>query len=323
MENKILITGCAGFIGYHLTKKFCEKGFLVLGIDNLNDYYDARIKDDRLSDLKKNINFSFKKIDISDEGLVKIFKDNSFSHVIHLAAQAGVRYSISNPFTYIKSNITGFVNILECCKSTNIKSIFYASSSSVYGNQNSTNRMREVDMSNKPVSLYGATKLSNEIIANVYKELYDINSIGLRFFTVYGPYGRPDMAYYGFTKSILENKKIKIFNNGKHKRAFTYIDDVTHSIFLLFEKFKNKKKFHKIYNVGNNESISLLDFIKNLEKLLNKKAIKQNFPKQLGDVDDTSSDCSKLEKEINYQPKIKIDIGLKKFIDWYKEYHSL
>jgi len=321
MENKILVTGCAGFIGYHLTKIFCKKGYDVFGIDDLNKYYDINLKNDRLFHLKKNKNFTFKKIDIADPNLIKFFKDNHFTNVIHLAAQVGVRNSKINPFKYIKSNISGFVNILECCKVYNIKSIFYASSSSVYGNHNSE-LFKENDLSNKPISLYGATKLSNELIAYAYKDLYNINSIGLRFFTVYGPWGRPDMAYYSFTKSILNDDEIKVFNNGDHKRAFTYIDDVTRSVHLLFEKFKYKNDFYEVLNIGGSDGLYLNDFIDKLENLLGKRAIKKNISKQPGDVYSTNADCSRLKELVAYKPKISLDVGLKKFVSWFKEYHK-
>tara|TARA_B100001287_G_C22641802_1_gene510542 strand:+ start:64 stop:1029 length:966 start_codon:yes stop_codon:yes gene_type:complete len=321
MENKILVTGCAGFIGYHLTKIFCKKGYNVFGIDDLNKYYDINLKNDRLSRLKKNKNFTFKKIDIADPNLIEFFKDNHFTNVIHLAAQVGVRNSKINPFKYIKSNISGFVNILECCKVYNIKSIFYASSSSVYGNHKSE-LFKENDLSNKPISLYGATKLSNELIAYAYKDLYNINSIGLRFFTVYGPWGRPDMAYYSFTKSILNDDEIKVFNNGDHKRAFTYIDDVTRSVHLLFEKFKYENDFYEVLNIGGSDGLYLNDFIDKLENLLGKRAIKKNISKQPGDVYSTNSDCSRLKELVAYKPKISLDVGLKKFVSWFKEYHK-
>tara|TARA_Y100001970_G_C14259811_1_gene879196 strand:- start:24856 stop:25821 length:966 start_codon:yes stop_codon:yes gene_type:complete len=320
MNNNILITGCAGFIGFHIALKFSNSGYNVIGIDNINNYYDTKLKEDRLNVLSKSKNFIFYKLDITDKKISDIFKKNNIKHVIHLAAQAGVRYSLENPFLYINSNITGFVNILECCKDYNIKSFFYASSSSVYGNNDKN--LNENDLCNKPESLYGATKISNEIIAHTYSSLYQINSIGLRFFTVYGPWGRPDMAYYSFTKAISNGKKIKIYNKGKHKRAFTYIDDITHSIFLLFNKFKNNDKYCEVLNIGGNNSINLIDFVKKLENLINNKAIIENFPKQPGDVENTSSDCRKLEKLINFSPQIDIDYGLNQFVTWYEKYNS-
>ena len=319
MRGNILITGCAGFIGFHIADKFCGNGYDVIGIDNINDYYDIKLKKSRLELLKKNKNFSFHQLDIADKNLSEIFKSNNIEYIIHLAAQAGVRYSLDNPFLYINSNITGFVNILECCKKYDVKSLLYASSSSVYGENSKV--FNENDLCNKPQSLYGATKISNEILAYVYSSLYGINSIGLRFFTVYGPWGRPDMAYYSFTKAILNDETIKIYNKGKHKRAFTYIDDITHSIFLLFKKFRNKNEYFEILNIGGSKSIHLIDFVKTLENILNKNAIIKEFPKQPGDVENTSSDCSKLNKLIDFSPQTNIKYGLEKFIEWYKGYN--
>ena len=321
MKNNILITGCAGFIGYHIAKKFCDEGYSVIGIDNINDYYDINLKNNRLNILNSSNNFSFYKMDITDDNIGEIFKKNKITYIFHLAAQAGVRYSLENPFLYIKSNITGFLNILECCKKYSVKFLFYASSSSVYGD--SSQNLKEENLSNSPKSLYGATKISNELLASTYYSLYGINSIGLRFFTVYGPWGRPDMAYFSFTNAILNNEEIKIYNMGEHKRAFTYIDDIVHSILLLFKIFRDKSDFCDILNIGGSNSIRLMDFVNTLEDILNKHAIIKKIPKQLGDVESTSSDCSKLYNLINFSPNVNLKLGLTNFAQWYKQYYKI
>ena len=341
MEQKILITGSAGFIGYHLSKKLIELGANVLGIDNLNSYYDVDLKNARLKEIEKLISsnkssWHFYKTDISKkESLIEIFNKNRPKIVINLAAQAGVRYSLSNPELYIESNIVGFTNVLECCRNFKIKNFLYASSSSVYGG-NTKVPFSEKDSTNHPVSLYAATKRSNELIAHSYSHLYDIPATGLRFFTVYGPWGRPDMAPMKFTKMIFEKNKIKVFNYGKMSRSFTYIDDVAEIIKLFIRKpAKGEKCFdaknpnssiswapHKIFNIGNPTNINLLDFIKILEKEIGIDAIKELSPMQAGDVIDTYSDCELLKKYVGIGPSTPIDKGVKEFVSWYKYFYN-
>ena len=321
MKDNILITGCAGFIGFHVAKYFCKKGFNVIGVDNLNSYYSQSLKKTRLDILKKNNNFVFIKNDILDlKFLEKVFNDNKIKFVLHFAAQAGVRYSIENPKLYIDTNIVGFLNILQECKKHAIN-LFYASSSSVYGNSESLT-LNEGQNTDSQVSIYGITKKTNELMAKSYFTSYQVNSIGLRFFTVYGPLGRPDMAYFKFTEKIINNKSINVYNNGKHYRSFTYIDDVVESIFLLYEKFCDSDNFNDILNIGSSSSISLKVFIKTIESKLNKNAIKKNLPKQEGDVENTAADCSKLNHLINFIPKVSIEDGLNNFIDWYIKYYN-
>ena len=325
--KKILITGAGGFIGFHLTKKLLEKYYIV-GIDNLNEYYDVNLKKERLK-LLKHKNFKFIKCDISNkEKLDKIFKENKFDIVINLAAQVGVRYSLEKPETYIESNIIGFYNILECCKNNKIKNLIFASSSSVYGDINNTPYSENSD-TNHPESLYAVTKKTNELLAYTYSKLYNINCVGLRFFTVYGPYGRPDMAYYSFTNKLLDNGKIKVFNNGQCKRDFTYIDDVVNAIEKIIE---NKLPKYNIYNIGNSKPILLKDFINVLtnelidqELLVKKFDIKKHIellPIQKGDVKETHSNMNKFEKDYKFKPKTTIEEGIKEFVKWYKEYNK-
>ena len=317
----ILVTGTAGFIGYHLTKKLLNS-YKIIGIDNLNDYYDLKLKKDRLKNLKHK-NFKFVKCDISNkEDLENIFNKNKIDKVINLAAQAGVRYSIENPDTYINSNIIGFYNILENVKKYKIEHLIYASSSSVYGNNELP--FKENDSTDNPISLYAATKKINEILAQVYSNLYNINCTGLRFFTVYGPYGRPDMAYFKFTKKIINKEKIQLYNNGESLRDFTYIDDIIEGIIKVLDN-----KITKIYNIGSSNPIKLLDFINLLKQtLINNNLIEdyelniELLPKQLGDVDNTYADTENLKKDFSYKPNTNIKEGLDKFIKWYKKYYE-
>ena len=322
---KIILTGAAGFIGFHTAKFLCEKNSVV-GIDNLNDYYDVELKKNRLKELKKLKNFKFIQSDIQDSGLRKILssfnKQKKFNCIINLAAQAGVRHSLKDPYSYINSNVLGQLNMLEIAKSLKIKKFIYASSSSVYGGNEKLpfSVKQRVD---KPVSLYAATKKSTELLAECYSKLFKINAIGLRFFTVYGPWGRPDMATYIFTKKILEKKKIDIYNYGKMKRDFTYIDDIVSGIFGAIN-FKNIKKIsHKIYNLGNNKSERLMDFVELIEKNLGIKSKKNFLPLQLGDVKETYADISESKKDLNFSPNINIRTGIPKFIEWYKKYYNL
>ena len=319
-KKNILVTGCAGFIGFHLTKRLSENNYNIIGIDNLNDYYDVAIKESRLDILSNNNQFVFYKVDLCNTSeLSKIFKNNKIDFIIHLAAQAGVRYSLENPDAYIDSNIIGFMNILGECKKYNLN-IIYASSSSVYGDSKQF-PLSEEEICKKPLSLYGASKLFNELAAYSYSHLYNISSIGLRFFTVYGPWGRPDMALFKFTKNIIENKKIDVYNKGNHSRSFTYIDDIVDAIESLLENYISKNNFYDVLNIGGEKSISLMDFIKTIENKLGLKAKINFMPKQLGDVEKTESDCSKITSLVNYKPKVSIEDGISNFIDWYKEYY--
>ena len=337
---RILITGAAGFIGFHLCKDLINLNFEVLGIDNLNNYYPQTLKNDRLKNLydleNSKTNWQFKNISLEqDKQLKKIFDLFKPDVVINLAAQAGVRYSLEEPSKYIQSNIVGFMNLLECCKENKIKHFIYASSSSVYGG-NKNLPFRESNGANHPVSLYAATKRSNELMAHSYSHLYDLPTTGLRFFTVYGPWGRPDMAYFIFTNSILNGVPIKIFNNGNMQRDFTYIDDVVDAIIKLIEKVPSKQsEFNfsdpnpsiswapfRIFNVGNSTPIKLMSFIEEIEIALNKKAIKIFMPIQPGDVEGTEANIDALYKWTGFSPKTSLKEGIKKFIDWYKIYYS-
>lgn len=316
----ILITGCCGFIGFHISKLLLENGHSVIGIDNLNDYYDIKLKKDRVEELYTFDNFICYIDDISDlDDLSGIFETNKIDKVLHLAAQAGVRYSIENPTAYFKSNIEGFFNILECCKINKLP-LIYASSSSVYGDVNEV-PYKETDNTDYPISFYGATKKIDEIMAYSYFKSFGVNSIGLRFFTVYGPFGRPDMAYFSFTEKILNNKEIELFNNGENSRDFTYIDDIVQSIFLLLSR--KQKKECKIFNIGNSDPIKTTDFVSILSKVLNKKPNIKLIDRQSGDVLHTYSNCEKLENEILFKPKTKLQDGLAKFVEWYKNYYSV
>lgn len=324
-KRQILITGSAGFIGFHLSKNLTSRGYKVTGIDNINDYYDINLKLSRLKILKKNINYSHANFDLKNYNrLNKLISKLKPEFVIHLAAQAGVRYSLENPKAYIENNINCFFNILDVCKNNKVSNFIYASSSSVYGNKN-LNKFKESNSTDNPMSLYAATKKTNEIIAKSYENIYRINTTGLRFFTVYGPYGRPDMSLFKFTKQIIENKEIEVFNNGKHIRDFTYIDDIVDGITKLLSKIyksSNKKKFNKIYNLGNGNPQSLNEYIKIIEKELSKKSKKKYLKLQIGDVYKTSANISQAKKDFGYSPKISIKYGIPQFINWYKNYYG-
>lgn len=334
---KILVTGAAGFIGFHLSRLLLKNEHHIIGIDNLNDYYDPQLKADRLSILESNRYFIFHKVDIKDKpALDHIFETYRPDFVINLAAQAGVRYSISNPYEYVDSNLIGFINILEACRNYPVKHLIYASSSSVYGG-NSTIPFSTKHNVDHPVSLYAATKKANELMAHTYSHLYCIPTTGLRFFTVYGPYGRPDMAYFSFTKDISEGNSIKIFNHGELERDFTYVDDIVEGIYKLINKIPESNKGwnetidgistsfapYKIYNIGNSKPVKLMRFISVLEKSLGKKADKVYLEMQPGDVLKTYADISDLERDINYKPGTNIEEGLKKFVDWYRDYYKI
>ncbi|MCT4542403.1 MAG: NAD-dependent epimerase [Vallitalea sp.] len=335
IDRQILVTGCAGFIGFHLAKRLLDEGLNIIGIDNINNYYDVKLKNSRLSILKRYPNFKFYKKSLENSsGINNIFKSNRIKYVINLAAQAGVRYSLINPKAYIDSNIVGFLSILEACKNYEIEHLVYASSSSVYGG----NKQIPFSTSHKvdnPVSLYAATKKANELMAYTYSYLYNIPTTGLRFFTVYGPWGRPDMALFLFTDNIIKDKPIKVFNYGNMLRDFTYIDDIIEGIVRLITtipkavKQDEDKEYgdsltpYKIYNIGNNNPVNLEDFISILENKLNKKAIKEYLPMQPGDVSKTYADVSELENDINYKPCTNVEEGIERFVAWYKEYYHI
>ena len=332
---KILVTGVAGFIGMHSAKKLLDDGHEVIGIDNLNDYYDVSLKEDRLKTLEGYQNFRFVKLDIKDQkDVLSLFKKELPQRVLHLAAQAGVRYSIQNPYIYIDSNIQGFINILEGCRAIKTEHLVFASSSSVYGG-NEKVPFSEHDNVDHPVSLYAATKKANELMAHTYSHLYQIPTTGLRFFTVYGPWGRPDMSPMLFTKAILANEPVQVFNHGDMMRDFTYIDDVIASVNeTLFKTATPNINFdakhpdpatshapYRIFNIGNSQPVPLMHFIETIENALGKKAIKNMMGMQAGDVKVTSADTSELNQWVNFKPNTSIEEGVKQFVDWYKNYY--
>lgn len=321
--KRVMVTGAAGFIGAALSLELAKRGYQIYGIDNLNDYYDVKLKKDRLSRLEEVINFQFKKLDISEkEKLSSTFEKFKPEIVINLAAQAGVRYSIQNPDSYTKSNLVGFANILECCRHFCVEHLIFASSSSVYG-KNKKIPFSEDDNVDRPVSYYAATKKSNELMAAAYSELYKLRTTGLRFFTVYGPWGRPDMAPWLFTQAILSGKPIKVFNYGKMRRDFTYIDDIVNGVIGLVDLEGARQELFNIYNIGNNEPEELGYFIEIIEKECGVKAIKEYLPMQMGDVPVTYADISKLNELTGFKPQISLEEGLKRFISWFKEYHRV
>lgn len=334
----VFITGVAGFIGYHLAEKLIEKNIKVVGIDNINDYYTVQLKYDRLKELGINQEFAsnfgqkvlsskyeekmiFYRMNLEDkESLAQLFKEYSFDAVVNLAAQAGVRYSIENPDAYGQSNLVGFLNILECCRNYNVKKLLYASSSSIYGNSSdvpfSTNQ--NVD---HPISLYAATKKANELMAHAYSHLYNFQTIGLRFFTVYGPWGRPDMAMFLFTDAILNHQPLKVFNHGDLSRDFTYIDDIIQGIDKILENQTIKEKY-QLYNIGNSKPVQLMDFIKEVELSTGEKAILEMYPMQAGDVNQTWADVQELKDKFGYNPNYPVDKGVYNFVQWYRKYYN-
>lgn len=320
-----LITGAAGFIGYHLAKALLKRGETVVGIDNINDYYSVELKQARLGELETHKNFIFGKIDIANEvALDSFLEDKSFKKIIHLAAQAGVRYSLQNPRVYVQSNLVGHLNILELARNNqDIEHVLYASSSSVYGGRTDL-PFKETDRADKPVSLYAATKKSDELISHTYAHLYNIPLTGLRFFTVYGPFGRPDMAYFSFTKKILAGEEIEVFNHGDMLRDFTYIDDIISGIIAMIDKgpIAQEDAPHKVYNIGNNNPEKLEVFLSILETALNKKAIRKDLPMQAGDVPATYADITAINKDYGFEPKTDLQEGLNKFADWYRQYFA-
>jgi len=317
------ITGTAGFIGFHLAKRLLARGENVMGIDNFNDYYDPQLKEDRTKILEKFDNYKLYRGDLADNDLVnRIFSENKIDLVCNLAAQAGVRYSIENPGAYIHSNIVGFANLIEAAQKNDIINFIFASSSSVYG-KNKKVPFSVTDRVDNPVSLYAATKKSDELIAHAYQALYHFdNCVGLRFFTVYGPYGRPDMAYFSFTEKLMKGEGIKIFNHGKMKRDFTYIDDIIDGVIAIFNKAPSKKWGYKIFNLGNNKPVELMYFVESLEKALGKEFDKEYLPMQKGDVSITFADIDESIKEFGFQPQVSIEKGLQKFVQWYREYYQ-
>ena len=333
----ILVTGAAGFIGFHLCQALLKKGYKIVGFDNINDYYDTKLKQDRLAILQKDSNFTFIKADLADKEKVnKAFDETNFDRVINLGAQAGVRYSLQNPDTYINSNIVGFLNILEACRHHKTAHLVYASSSSVYG-MNTSMPFSVHDNVDHPVSLYAATKKSNELMAHTYSHLFGLPTTGLRFFTVYGPWGRPDMAPFLFTSAILEGRPIKVFNNGHMKRDFTFVDDIVEGVVRVADLIpqsnsefdttnpdpSTSKAPYKIYNIGNNQPVELLKFIETIEEKCGEKAEKIFMPMQAGDVVATYADVSDLMKDTGFSPATPLEVGIGKFVDWYRDYYKI
>ena len=339
-KKKILIVGGTGFIGYHLCEALLKSGHKVIGLDNINDYYDMNLKYARLQLLGierkdaevynsisnstiRSSQMQFIRMNLEDrKALPKIFKEFKFDMVCNLAAQAGVRYSLENPEAYIDSNINGFLNVLECCRHHSVKRMVYASSSSIYGNSDKV-PFNESDNVDKPISLYAATKKSNELMAHTYSHLYSIETIGLRFFTVYGPWGRPDMAMFLFTDAIINNRPIKVFNSGNLSRDFTYIDDIVAGVFATLLEDSKDLSLYKLYNIGNSAPVQLMDFIKSIENNLGVVAEKEMLPMQAGDVNQTWADVSKLQNDYYYKPNTSVEKGVEAFIDWYKRYYKI
>jgi UDP-glucuronate 4-epimerase len=334
---KILVTGAAGFIGFHTAKLLLDRSETVIGVDNLNDYYAVSLKEARLGHLKSHANFHFHKLNIADhEAMAHLFKDVQPDRVIHLAAQAGVRYSLVNPHAYINANLVGFANILEGCRHNNVKHLVFASSSSVYG-ANTRMPFSVHDNVDHPLSLYGATKKANELMAHSYSHLYGLPATGLRFFTVYGPWGRPDMSLFIFTRNILEGKPIDVFNHGKHKRDFTYIDDVATGVVRVVDKLPepdpewsgdspdpgSSNAPYRLYNIGNHNPVELMHVIDVLENCLGKKAIRNYLPMQPGDVPATYADMDDLIRDIHYSPGTPIEVGIGNFVEWYKQFYKV
>lgn len=332
---KFLVTGAAGFIGFYVCQHLLEQGHSVVGLDNLNNYYEVKLKKDRLAQLLLEKNFRFVEMDLADRGGVAgLFSSEKFQRVIHLGAQAGVRYSLENPMAYADSNLIGTLTVLEGCRHNKVEHLVYASSSSVYG-MNSKMPFSTTDRVDHPVSLYAATKKSNELMAHTYSHLYGIPTTGLRFFTVYGPWGRPDMAPFLFTKAILEGKPIKVFNHGKMMRDFTYIGDIVEGIIRIQDQIpaaqsnwdanNSSESFapYKIYNIGNNQPVQLMTFIEAIEKATGKSAVKEYYPMQDGDVPATYADIDDLQNIVGFKPETSIQLGMKRFVDWYRNYYNV
>jgi len=334
---KVLVTGAAGFIGFHTAIQLLERGDTVVGLDNFNDYYDVALKDSRAAVLDKYDNFQMVRIDLADrDSMDKLFAAEQFDKVVHLAAQAGVRYSIENPHAYIDSNIVGTLHVLEGCRHNDVEHLVYASSSSVYG-ANTTMPFSIHQNVDHPLALYGATKKANELMAHTYSNLYGLPTTGLRFFTVYGPYGRPDMALFMFTKNIIEGKPIDVFNYGKHKRDFTYVDDIVEGVVRTMDNTATpnddwdaaapdpgtSRAPYRIYNIGNQQPVELMDYIGAIEKCLGRTAEKNLLPLQPGDVPDTYADASDLANDVGYAPSTPIDVGVKNFVEWYLDFYNV
>ncbi|MFB2837424.1 NAD-dependent epimerase [Floridanema evergladense] len=334
---KILVTGVAGFVGFFVAQKLLDRGDEIIGLDNINDYYDVNLKYARLAQLEGRPNFTFYKLDLADrEGMENLFVEHQFDKVAHLAAQAGVRYSLKNPHVYVNSNLVGFINILEGCRHQNIQHLLFASSSSVYG-ANTKMPFSAHDNVDHPVSLYAATKKANELMAHTYSHLFNLPTTGLRFFTVYGPWGRPDMALFTFTKAILSGKPIDVFNYGKMRRDFTYVDDIAEGVIRTLDKIPEpnpewsgenpdpsaSKAPYKIYNIGNNQPVELIRFIEVLEDCLGIKAEKNMLPLQPGDVLATYADVDDLARDVGFKPSTPIEIGIDKFVKWYRSYYKV
>jgi len=334
---KFLVTGAAGFIGFHLARRLLDNGYAVVGIDNLNDYYSVELKQDRLHLLREYEHFSFQKIDIADDKAIRtLFAAGDFTHVINMAAQAGVRYSLKNPSAYVQSNIVGFLNILEGCRHARVSHLIYASSSSVYG-LNTAKPFSVHANVDHPISLYAASKKSNELMAHSYSYLYGLPCTGLRFFTVYGPWGRPDMALSLFTKAIVEGSPLHVFNNGKMRRDFTYIDDIVEGTVRVSLRIPTAEPGwsgaapdpgssvcpYRIYNIGNNKSVELLEYIASIENELGKKAVKIMLPMQPGDVPETYADATDLIRDVGFGPNTPLKQGIHQYISWYKDYYGI
>ena len=333
---KILVTGAAGFIGSHTAHKLLARGYEVVGLDNLNEYYDVSLKQARLERLTPQANFRFVRLDLADEGAMReLFAREKFPRVIHLAAQAGVRYSLQEPHTYIRSNVTGTLNVLEGCRHNGVEHLVYASTSSVYGaNTNMPFSVHKI--ADHPLSLYASTKRANELMAHNYSALFKLPTTGLRFFTVYGPWGRPDMALFMFTRNILEGKPIDVFNNGNHRRDFTYVEDIAEGVVRAAERIAQPdprwdsnapdpaSSFapFRIYNIGNNDPVELMRYIEVIEECLGRKAQKNFLPMQLGDVPDTFADIEDLVQEVGYRPATSVEVGVRKFVEWFCEYYG-
>lgn len=334
---KILVTGAAGFIGFHVSQALLARGDEVVGIDNLNDYYEVALKDARLAQLTPQEGFRFIRMDIADRAaMAELFETEGFEKVVHLAAQAGVRYSLENPHAYADSNLTGFLNVLEGCRQTHVKHLVYASSSSVYG-ANESMPFAVQDNVDHPVSLYAATKKANELMAHSYSHLYRLPTTGLRFFTVYGPWGRPDMSPFLFVRAILEGKPLKVFNYGKHRRDFTYIDDIVDGVIRVLDHVAapnpqwsglkpdpaSSAAPWRLYNIGNSQPVELLDYIKHIEQALGKTTHKELLPLQPGDVEHTYADVEQLKIDTKYAPSTPIESGIQRFVDWYKYFYNV
>lgn len=334
---KVLVTGAAGFIGFHVCRYLLERGDDVVGIDNLNDYYEVELKHARLAELEPYTAFSFGRMDIADrEAMTQLFALQGFDRVVHLAAQAGVRYSLENPHAYADSNLVGFLNVLEGCRQMKVEHLVYASSSSVYG-ANEAMPFSVHDNVDHPVSLYAATKKANELMAHSYSHLYGLPTTGLRFFTVYGPWGRPDMSPFLFARAILEGKSLKVFNHGKHRRDFTYIDDIVAGVVHCLDRVAvrnaqwsgvepdpaSSKAPWRVYNIGNSEPVELLTYIELIEKALGKTTIKELLPLQPGDVEHTYADVADLVRDTGYTPKVSVEEGIQRFVDWYRAFYNV